>query len=98
MEKERLWFSTSVDLRIDGVIYRPSICYPLPALAKRALDKYVAEGKVKFYTKQMRFVNGVAVEMENVSQKVMPKPVLATDKNLPQNKNKKKGEGWNPKF
>jgi hypothetical protein len=57
-EDEQLYFSTKVELKIDGVIYRPSICYKVPPLAKRSLQKFVATGQVTFYNEQVRFVNG----------------------------------------
>lgn len=56
--EDQLFFSTKVELKINNTIYRPSICYPVPALAKKSLDKYAADGKVVFYPNRVRFVNG----------------------------------------
>lgn len=56
--EEQLFFSTKVELKINNTIYRPSICYPVPALAKKSLEKYAADGKVVFYPNRVRFVNG----------------------------------------
>ena len=57
-DEKELYFSTTRELKINNVIYRPSICYKVPALAKRNLDELAKEGKVKFYTQPVRFVNG----------------------------------------
>jgi hypothetical protein len=56
---EILYFSTKVELKINGTVYRPSICYKVPTLAKKSLEKFVAEGKVSLYTSPVRFVNGI---------------------------------------
>lgn len=54
-ETEELYFSTKIELKIDGMIYRPSICYKVPTLAKRSLE---ANKNVTFYSFPVRFVNG----------------------------------------
>lgn len=58
---QKLFFSTKVELKIDGMVYRPSICYPVPSLAKKSLEKFEADGKVVFYPTRVRFVNGAVV-------------------------------------
>jgi hypothetical protein len=58
-EDKLLFFSTKVELKISGTVYRPSICYKVPALAKASLEKQAALGKVTFYTSPVRFVNGI---------------------------------------
>ena len=58
---KQLFFSTKSELKIDGMVYRPSICYPVPSLAKKSLEKYAADGKVVFYPAKVRFVNGAVV-------------------------------------
>ena len=60
--EEIKYFSTKVELKIDNVVYRPSICYKIPSLAKRSLEKYAAEGTVAFYTERVRFVNGAVAK------------------------------------
>lgn len=57
-EEENLFFSTKVELKINDTVYRPSICYPVPSLARKSLTNYEAEGKVTFYKTRVRFVNG----------------------------------------
>ena len=59
---EQLFFSTKVELLINGVRYRPSICYKVPTLAKASLEKFVLAGKVIFYKEPIRFVNGIATK------------------------------------
>lgn len=56
--EKQLYFSTKVELKINGVSYRPSICYQIPSLARKSLEKFEAEGKVNFYEQRVRFVNG----------------------------------------
>lgn len=57
--EKNLYFSTKVELKINDVVYRPSICYPVPSLARKSLEKYESEGKITFYENKVRFVNGV---------------------------------------
>ena len=64
-ENENLYFATRVELKINDVIYRPSICYKVPALSKKNLEKLALEGKVVFFEEKVRFVNGVAVSIED---------------------------------
>lgn len=54
---DNLYFSTKVELKINGMIFRPSICYKVPPLAKKSLEKFSPD-KVTFYTSPVRFVNG----------------------------------------
>ena len=58
---EILYFSTKVELKIDGMVYRPSICYKVPVLARVRLLEYEKEGKVVIYKTPVRFVNGKVV-------------------------------------
>ena len=76
------YFSTKVELKINGIVFRPSICYKVPALAKGSLEKYAAEGKVVFYPAKVRFVNG-AVATNPVKQQgvaSISEPVKVTKK------------------
>ena len=57
-DEDTLYFSTKSELKINGIIYRPSICYKVPPLAKKSLKDYEATGKVTIYTSPVRFVNG----------------------------------------
>ena len=86
---EILFFSTTTDLKMNGVIYRPSICYQVPPFSKKSLDKYAAEGKVTFYTEKVRFVNGAAVVTKTDKQSVGV-PSIVRDE-MPQ-KTKKRGK------
>lgn len=56
--EKKLYFSTRVELKINGATYRPSICYPVPSLARKSLEKFAEAGKVTFYEQPVRFVNG----------------------------------------
>lgn len=58
---EVLYFSTRVELKIDNVLYRPSICYRVPVLARTRIQDYEKQGKVTIYTSPVRFVNGKVV-------------------------------------
>ena len=67
-EEKNLYFSTKVELKINGFVYRPSICYPVPSLARKSLENYEKEGKVTFYPNKVRFVNGaLAVSLNEQS-------------------------------
>jgi len=58
---EVLYFSTKQELKINNVVYRPSICYKVPSLAKASLQKFEKDGKVVIYKTPVRFVNGAVV-------------------------------------
>ena len=58
---ETLYFSTKSDLKINGMIYRPSICYKVPILARIKILEYEKEGKVVIYKTPVRFVSGKVV-------------------------------------
>ena len=58
---ETLFFSTKVELKINNTLYRPSICYKVPALAKASILQKEKEGKVVIYKTPVRFVNGAVV-------------------------------------
>jgi len=74
-----LYFSTKVELKIDGVTYRPSICYKVPALSKASLKKYEAAGKVTLYENPVRFVNGIVTYMPTEQVSNVPSVVKETD-------------------
>lgn len=60
--EKQLYFSTKKELKTNGVVYRPSICYKVPEIIKNSLKKYAEEtGAITFYTERVRFVNGIAV-------------------------------------
>ena len=58
---EILYFSTKTNLKINGMVYRPSICYKVPVLARVRILEYEKEGKVVIYKTPVRFVNGKVV-------------------------------------
>jgi len=60
------YFSTKVELTINKVKYRPTICYKIPPFAKKSLDKLEAKGTVTFYKEKVRFVNGGQATKTNV--------------------------------
>lgn len=64
---EQLYFSTKVELKINNMRFRPSICYKVPVLAKKSLEKYAEGGKVTFYHQPVRFVNGAVVSSTTAS-------------------------------
>ena len=61
MANETLYFSTKVELKMNGVVYRPSMCYVVPPFAKKSLQPFADAGKVTFYNEPVHFVNGGAV-------------------------------------
>ena len=87
---EILYFSTKVELKIDGTVYRPSICYKVPTLAKKSLEKFVADGKVTFYTNPVRFVNGI-VKYVPVDQ-VVESASSIVESSEPEKQTRKKGK------
>ena len=69
-EEENLYFSTKMELKINNVIYRPSICYKVPPFSKTKLKELEAAGKVIIYPNKVRFVNGAVVQAEKNTQAV----------------------------
>jgi hypothetical protein len=96
-DKEPLWFSTGIELKINGVIYRPSICYEVPLFAKAALEEYAAKGKVKFYKKPVQFANGIEIDIPEIKPKIS-KTTGAPKQVERETKKRKKNDSWSPKF
>lgn len=63
MSNKELYFSTTVELKMNGVTYRPAMCYKIPPFAKKSLQLYADEGKVKFHDELVHFVNGAIAHM-----------------------------------
>ena len=82
-EEKNLYFSTKVELKIDNVIYRPSICYPVPTLAKKSLEQHAAEGRVTFYNTRVRFVNGAIASMPVEQTTAVPSVVSSVEESKP---------------
>jgi hypothetical protein len=55
-----MFFSVSVPMKIDGVLYRPSVCYSVPARAEKAVGDLVKGGRARLYQEEVRFISGVA--------------------------------------
>lgn len=72
--EDTLYFSTRVELKIDGVIYRPSICYKVPKFAKSNLEK---NKNVTFYSKPVRFVNGKVTAINEPGKR---QPVISVNR------------------
>ena len=77
-EEENLYFSTKVELKINGVVYRPSICYKVPPFAKKSLEEYGS--KVTFYKTPVRFVNGGLASAPVEQATAVPSVVRADEK------------------
>jgi hypothetical protein len=54
------FFSVSRDFTIQGVKFRPAICYPLKPLLQSAVEGLAGSGSAKIYAEKVRFVSGVA--------------------------------------
>jgi hypothetical protein len=63
---ETLYFSTTVELKMNGVIYRPAICYKVPPCARAALEPLAAQGKVIFHKTMVHFANGAISHVPSV--------------------------------
>ena len=68
IDNEVLYFSTTSEVKISGITYRPSICYKVPPLSKGSLEKMKS---VTLYTEPVRFVNG-SVAKAAMAQKATP--------------------------
>jgi len=86
---ELLYFSTKVELKIGNVVYRPSICYKVPPLAKASLNKFAADGAVTFYETPVRFVNGALAKVAE-EQKAAGVPSVTRDETFKTAKKKGK--------
>ena len=63
MNNTTLYFSTKVELKMNGVTYRPAMCYQVPPFAKKGLQPFADAGKVTFYNEPVHFVNGAIAHM-----------------------------------
>ena len=68
MGNNTLYFSTKVELKMNGVTYRPAMCYQVPAFAKKSLQPFADAGKVTFYDEPVHFVNGAISHMTKAVQ------------------------------
>jgi len=67
MEMDKLFFSVKKALRIDGTIYRPSICYEMPKSLRKVIFSLREEGTVTTYDKPVIFVSGVARPLKEIN-------------------------------
>ena len=68
MKNETLYFSTKVELKMNGVTYRPAMCYQVPPFARKSLQPFVDAGKVKFHNEPVHFVNGAIAHINKEVQ------------------------------
>jgi hypothetical protein len=54
------FFSVRYAMKIDGVPYRPSMCYPVRGAAmERAVNELIERGEARGFTEEVRFITGV---------------------------------------
>jgi hypothetical protein len=53
------FFSVKYSTRIQGVLYIPSVCYPLSTGLQAVIEEMAAKDMAKIYTEKVRFVTGV---------------------------------------
>ena len=68
MGNNTLYFSTKVELKMNGVTYRPAMCYQVPAFAKKSLQPFADAGKVTFHNEPVHFVNGAIAHRTTEAQ------------------------------
>jgi hypothetical protein len=55
-----MFFSVLNPLKIAGVLYHPSVCYPVPGSLENTIADLAGKGLVRVYQEEMRFVTGIA--------------------------------------
>jgi hypothetical protein len=71
------FYSVSRGMKIDGVVRRVSVCYPLTDNVAGTVRKLVESGMARIYNEEMRFVSGVPIPMKRVVPKPQaPAPVI----------------------
>jgi hypothetical protein len=60
MDSKYKFFSVKDAVKMDGVPYRPSMCYPIRGAAmERTVMDLIAKGAARGFTEEVRFVTGV---------------------------------------
>lgn len=65
------FFSIRLPLKINGVVYHPSVCYDVTTVLRPTIDKLVENGHAYLYDQKVTFVNGVARVLSDVSGRPM---------------------------
>jgi hypothetical protein len=69
------FFSVKRNMTIDGVPYRPAMCYPITSLAmERAVLDLIAKGEARGFAEEVRFVTGVPYPVKKTAP---PAPAAA---------------------
>jgi hypothetical protein len=53
------YFSVKYGTKIQGMLYIPSVCYPLPSGLQTVIEDMAVDGLARIYTEKVRFVTGV---------------------------------------
>jgi hypothetical protein len=73
------YFSVKYSTKIQGTLYIPSVCYPLPFGLQGAVEEMEKEGMAKIYTEKVRFVTGVPYPVRKpVTAAAAPHPSSAS--------------------
>jgi 2-hydroxychromene-2-carboxylate isomerase len=60
MNGKYTFFSVRNTVKMDGVPYRPSMCYPIRGAAmERAVMDLIAKGEARGFSEEVRFITGV---------------------------------------
>lgn len=79
-KEKKVFFSVKESLRIDGTIYRPSICYEMPDSLRKVITSLCDKGTAVIHDKPVIFVSGVARPLRTID--VIDAKVLKTKFNF----------------
>jgi hypothetical protein len=59
-ETREVFFSVSQNVVMQGIMFRPAICYPLKPQVRAVVERMADKGLAKIYPEKVRFVSGTA--------------------------------------
>jgi len=69
MKEREHFFSVRFTTTMDGVVYRPSMCYPVTPLIADAVASLVRNNQAVAYEREVRFVSGIAYPVNEPLQR-----------------------------
>ena len=67
MSTKDIYFSVSYTTRIGDTKFRPAICYEIPESCRDSVEKLVQDKLATLYEEEVRFVSGIAREINKTS-------------------------------
>jgi hypothetical protein len=69
------YFSVKHGTKIQGALYVPSVCYPLPQGLQTVIEEMAAKDMARIYPEKVRFVTGVPYPVKKPGSALRPSSV-----------------------